>query len=271
MAKEWKNKDRILNCVRSKDVLKDWEYDHAVRAKILKVARAVPDTVDLREKWWEIGDQEDTGSCVGWASTDGVYRWHGVKAKKITAREHLSVRMTWMGAKETDTFRERPTGFLEQEGTSLKAALDMARKYGVVTDEMLPFKPSVMSKEDPDAFYARAAEFRISSYFNLRKGSSTWKSTITRWKNWLAGGGGPILTALDVDDTWYEADKTGGNLDVYHADSTYGGHAVVIVGYTPDRFIIRNSWGESWGDKGFGYASYDYADPAFFEAYGVRL
>ena len=51
-----------------------------------------------------------------------------------------------------------------------------------------------------------------------------------------------------------------------------GGHAVTVVGYTSDRFIIRNSWGTGWGDDGFGYASEAYINAAFFpESYGVTL
>ena len=62
------------------------------------------------------------------------------------------------------------------------------------------------------------------------------------------------------------------------------GHAVTIVGYTSDRFIIRNSWGEGWGDNGFAYASLSYAQDAFkfrnfnggvesneLEAYGIAV
>jgi hypothetical protein len=29
-----------------------------------------------------------------------------------------------------------------------------------------------------------------------------------------------------------------------------GGHAMAVVGYTEDSFIIRNSWGAHWGDGG---------------------
>ena len=28
-------------------------------------------------------------------------------------------------------------------------------------------------------------------------------------------------------------------------------HAVLLVGYTPDTWIIKNQWGTSWGDNGY--------------------
>ena len=39
-----------------------------------------------------------------------------------------------------------------------------------------------------------------------------------------------------------------------------GGHAILVVGYDDSiqRFICQNSWGISWGDKGFFYMPYSY-------------
>lgn len=28
-------------------------------------------------------------------------------------------------------------------------------------------------------------------------------------------------------------------------------HAVLLVGYTPEYWIVKNQWGENWGEKGF--------------------
>jgi Papain family cysteine protease len=36
------------------------------------------------------------------------------------------------------------------------------------------------------------------------------------------------------------------------------GHAITIAGYNEKGFIIKNSWGTSWGDKGYGIISYEY-------------
>lgn len=261
MPRKSKAIKRILNCVPSRETENDWGFENALAADILTAPLRLSASADLREDWWKINDQGMTGSCVGWASTDSVVRWHLVKAGKITADQLLSVRFIWMAAKETDQFVSAPTTFIEEEGTSLKAALDIARKYGVVMDSVLPFGSGKLFQGDAKTFYATAAQLKITSYFNLGR-------NLSYWRTWLSTKG-PILTRLSVDATWDDASSTHGNLDTYQADTQRGGHAVALVGYTPDRFIVRNSWGTGWGDQGFAYASLDYARTAFTEAYGV--
>jgi hypothetical protein len=255
---------RILNCLPSSDQEQDWEFQHAEDAGVMAAAPPIPSTKDLREPdWWKIANQGSTGSCVGWATADSVLRWHLVKAGRLTKTDPLSPRFQWMAAKETDEFASRPTTFIEADGTSLKAALDVARKYGAVRSNVLPFASARLYAGDAKSFYALAAQFKIASYFNLG-------DNLGNWKTWLATQG-PILTRLDVDATWDAAADNAGKLDLYQPETTRGGHAVALVGYTQDRFIVRNSWGTGWGDKGFGYASTAYAHEAFTEAYGVSL
>ncbi|TCC93425.1 hypothetical protein EZ428_01240 [Pedobacter frigiditerrae] len=260
---------RILNCIPSKETKNDWNFKDAIAAKFAKPITAIPASVDLRENWWKINDQGQTGSCVGWATADALLRWHFVKKKQLGDKNLLSVRFIWMSAKETDEFNERPSTFIEVSGTSLKAALDIARKYGCVTDQILPFDSNKSFMGDENEFYALASRFRIRNYFNLGQNNV---DKIRVWKEWIAAGNGPILVRLDVDDTWQNAGVTNGNLDIYLEDTQQGGHAVAIVGYTVDRLIIRNSWGAtSWGDNGYAYASIPYAQMAFTEAYGITV
>lgn len=263
MPRRKPRKRRILNCLPSTDTERDWRLEHAGDAGILAAGAAPPRSKDLREAWWRIGDQGSTGSCVGWASADSVLRWHFVKAGRLTQTEALSPRFEWMAAKETDEFTSRPSTFIESEGTSLKSALDVARRYGAVRDSLLPFRTGALYTGDGNTFYAMAAQLKISMYFNLGR-------SLGAWRTWLVFKG-PIFTRLGVDATWDDADITHGNLDLYRPDTVRGGHAVALVGYTTDRFIVRNSWGTAWGDKGFGYASLAYAEDAFTEAYGVQV
>jgi hypothetical protein len=253
---------RILNCVPSVDVERDWTPEHAVRAGLLRARARLPEEKDLRASWWTVGDQGATGSCVGWAAADSVLRWHFVQAGRIRRNQTLSARYVWMAAKETDEFEERPTTFIEVDGTSLKAALDVARKFGVVTSDVLPFG-GLLYQDEPEVFYALAARLKIASYINVGR-------TPQRWREWIATRG-PVLTRLEVDDEWDRAGAGDGRLDVYRPPPEPAGHAVALVGYTRDRFIVRNSWGRSWGDGGFAYASLAYAQAAFTEAYGVTV
>ena len=256
------NVKRILNVKPSPRQEEDWRPDNAAAAGLLAAAAAIPPSKDLRQSWWAVGDQGTTGACVGFATADSVLRWHYVKVGWITTNDLLSPRYVWMAAKETDPFTSPPTTFIETDGTSLKAALDIARKYGAVKDDVLPFTGKVLYTGEAQTFYAIAAQMKIASYFNLGR-------NIVNWRTWLANNG-PILTRLDVDATWDAVDSTGW-LDLYQPGTARGGHAVALVGYAPDRFIVRNSWGTSWGDKGFAYASIAYAQAAFTEAYGVTL
>lgn len=256
---------RILNVIPSEATEQDWLMENAVEAEMLSAPAALPASKDLREAWWKIGDQGTTGSCVGWGTAEGVLRWHFVKANKITQTTNLSPRFIWMAAKETDEFVSRPTTFIESDGTSLKSALDIARKFGVVKDSVLPFGSGKLYQGAAQTFYAIAAQMKIMAYFNLFKNFS-------QWRTWLATTG-PILAALNVDKTWDDATATHGKLDTFQPNTVRGGHCIAVVGYKADgRFIIRNSWGTGWGDKGFGYATEDYIQKAFYnEAYGVNV
>jgi len=43
-------------------------------------------------------------------------------------------------------------------------------------------------------------------------------------------------------------------------EKVLGGHAVALVGFDDKNkeFIVRNSWGSNWGDRGYFYMPYDY-------------
>ncbi|MGE5255844.1 MAG: hypothetical protein ACM3KE_04190 [Hyphomicrobiales bacterium] len=173
-------KDRICNLIPSRDTERDWRVEHAITAGVFAAPAAIPPQVDLRQAWWTVGDQSTTGSCVGWATADGVMRCLLVTVGRLEQDQLLSPRFVWMASKETDEYTSRPETFIEAAGTSLKAAMDIVRKYGVVLDSMLPFTIStLMYVGRENDLYAAAATRRAASYFNLGK-------DLPQWKSWLA-------------------------------------------------------------------------------------
>ncbi len=267
---------RVLNCIPSRDTETDWTWEAAIAAAAVPhmASAAIPESVGLRHANWKVRDQGSSGACVGFATADGVLRYHYAKKRWIKSLdEQPSPRFVWMADKETDEITDYPTTFIEGEGTQLKHALDIVRQYGCVMEADLPMSGALWQGTRQE-FYTRASRFRIISYNNLGTNQIIWKK-------WLASNG-PILTRLNVDATWdavrfnvdatRNAVATDGNLDVYQPATVRGGHAVCLVGYTADgRFIVRNSWGNEWGHNGFAYASRDYAAAAFTEAYGVVI
>lgn len=256
---------RVYNCIESHDQHRDWSLQKAKALGLSARKRTLPASKDLREPWWNVGDQADTGSCVGWALADSVLRYHFVKAGKLRKHEHISVRYIWMAAKEMDKTCEYPTTFLDDAGTSAKTALQLVRKIGALKSSVLPFDGGLVKLREHH-FVAIAGRLKVRAFINL---CGRQAGKLDRFKEWLAFHG-PILTRLRVDPTWNTVGSSG-RLEKYDRKRAKGGHCVSIVGYTPTHFIIRNSWGEGWGHNGFAYASYAYTADAFHEGYGVVI
>lgn len=53
----------------------------------------------------------------------------------------------------------------------------------------------------------------------------------------------------------YNWQSYAGSLLCSSASQPYSIHAVLAVGYAPDRIIFKNSWGTSWGVNGYGYVN----------------
>ena len=246
--------DTIAAARRSRDTKRDFRAADAPLPDA-----AAPDSVDLRRDWQPVPNQGRTASCVGWAVAETL-RWHLVEAGRLQRDEPLSPRHIWMSAKETDQREDYPSTFLEEDGTSLKAGLDVVRKHGAVLESELPFKGR-LAAGTPEDFNNSAASRRIVSYFNLGDGGPAER--FAAWRRWLAHGG-PVLVMLTLDKHMATA-----QLETFDPTSVIGDHAAALFGYGPDHFLLRSSWGPKWGDGGYARMSLDYAAHAVVESYGV--
>ncbi|HEX5103980.1 MAG TPA: hypothetical protein VFV87_09235, partial [Pirellulaceae bacterium] len=133
---------------------------------------------DLREdSWWPVSDQGRTGACVGFGVGDGLIRWHLVKKGRLAPEEALSVRYFWMAAKEMDEYGDWPTTFLEEEGTSIWAALRMAMLYGCLLESELSLDGKLF-QGSKDQFLNVASRRKISKVHPLELDAKSWA-------NWL--------------------------------------------------------------------------------------
>ena len=242
---------------------RETENDYGPEKAGLGEAR-LPDTVDLRQGWHTVSDQGHTASCVGWTVADSVLRRHLVKEGRLPTDQPLSARHVWMAAKETDQREEYPSTFLEQDGTSLKAGLDVVRKFGAVLEAELPWNG--LAGGAPQDFYRSAKSRRIMAYFNLGDDSATDRTVhFAEWRKWLAQSG-PVAVLIALDRHINTA-----QLQTFDPDSVRGSHAAALFGYGPDHFLLRSSWGPGWGDGGYARMSLDYAAQAVIESYVVLV
>ena len=80
------------------------------------------------------------------------------------------------------------------------------------------------------------------------------------------------MFGFTVFSSYRQASNDGKIPNPCRGERVLGGHAVVAVGYddkmiiknsecgkeTAGAFLIRNSWGTQWGDKGYGWLPYEY-------------
>jgi hypothetical protein len=263
---------RVLNIAPS-PAREDDDTPAAARAAGHLRDEEPPERVDLRADWYTVGDQGETGSCIGWALADSVLWRQLVRAGRLAEDERLSPRFMWMAAKEmraklTQVKGEpewHPTTFLEQGMTDVKSALDVARTFGAALESDLVWQGPLYDG-DIERFYRSAGERRISHYYRLDPGEdpAVW---FAHWRRWIAQHG-PVLIVVGVDRS---ISAGAPSLTDFDHGSASDKHAAALAGYGPGGFLVRCSWGEDWGRAGYAVATEEYLAAATVESYGVVI
>jgi len=150
------------------------------------------------------------------------------------------------------------------DGVTMRATIEAITKYGAPPEATWPYDPesralpkgSSWSGLDAMAASYRARIYPVRSYRDIPEHLRL---------------GRPILAGFKVyASTWFT--PSGATLGEIRAprkgDTIAGGHAVVVVAFEPTDQSIRfvNSWGEGWGDHGFGSMKKDAFRAMFDEA-----
>ncbi|WP_413294679.1 C1 family peptidase [Bdellovibrio sp. HCB185ZH] len=206
----------------------------------------LPAVLDWRNKdgqnWVSpILDQANCGSCVAFAAVGVFETQYKINSLLPNFNAKFSPQNLFSCGGGKCNWGWRPEG-----------AARWLTAYGVPDEACMPYASGATGEDVacrascPDT---AQRSVKLAGYSTPTRGSQDLNAVK------MALQKGPLVTTLTV-----YADFMAYAGGVYkHVDGNYlGGHAISIIGYddTKQAFIIRNSWGEEWGEKGFGYVAY---------------
>lgn len=220
-------------------------------------------TVDLRKWCSPVENQGNIGSCTAQAGA-GIVEYY----EKRAFDKHLEASRLFLY--KTTRNLMQVTG---DTGGWLRTTMGALALCGVPLEKYWPYKTDDFDAE-PDAFvYSVANNYDALKYFcHDPLGTKVpYNEVLASVKKYLEAGI-PSMFGFWGFPSFDMSDTKGGIPYPDQGESAEWGHAIVAVGYddakkikntknnksTTGALLIRNSWGTSWGDKGYGWLPYDY-------------
>ena len=220
-------------------------------------ARAFGKT-DLRQWCSPIENQGSLGSCTAHAAIGMVEYF-----QRRTKNEYLDASPLFL-YKVTRNLLE----WTGDVGAYLRTTMSALVLFGVPPERYYPYHTSDFENEPPPFCYAFAQNYKAIKYFRLDPPGSKPAAVLTLIKRFLMAGL-PSMFGFSVYTSIPPMGEGTGNIPFPgQGDSLVGGHAVLAVGFDDQKkigkekgaILIRNSWGEAWGEKGYGWLPYAYVE-----------
>ncbi len=218
------------------------DYRYAAPAIVLK---KLPRKADLRPGCPAVYDQGELGSCT--ANAIGAAFEFGLIKQDAPA---------FMPSRLFIYYNERVIehSVSNDSGAMIRDGIKTVNKEGVCPEEEWPYIISKFALKPGPACYSTALEHQVLSYHRVPR-------ELDQIKGCLAEGF-PMVFGFTVYESFESAAVAGNGIVDLPAPGEHviGGHAVLAVGYddTSRRFLVRNSWSDQWGMKGYFTMPYDY-------------
>ena len=139
-------------------------------------------------------------------------------------------------------------------GAQIRDGIKSIAKQGVCSEKTWPYDIQKFTDKPPTAAYKEAQQYRAVQYQRVARSLSQFRGCLAE--------GYPFVFGFTVYDS-FESNAVAHSGVVPMpgpGESVLGGHAVLAVGYddASQRFIVRNSWGAGWGQKGYFTMPYAY-------------
>lgn len=211
----------------------------------LTPAHVLPTKVDLRPECPPIVDQGQLGSCVANA-TAAAHEFTQMKQKQV--KFPPSRLFIYYNTRAME-------GTIKQDaGSIIRDAFKCIAQQGVCDESIWPYNVAKFKNKPTAKCFSYALKHKAMQYLSVTP-------TLAQLKGCLADGF-PFVFGISVYES-FESDevaKTGVVPMPAATEQNLGGHAICAVGYddSTQMFTVRNSWGTSWGDKGYFYLPYEY-------------
>jgi C1A family cysteine protease len=220
-------------------------------------AAALPSMVDLRPGCLAIRDQGQEGACSGFSTAAFRELSHEASVGSALAG-YLAPAYLYAHARMIEG------SFPSDNGASVTDEFAVLTNYGVCPESYLPYTA------DPSEAPTPASDVAASVFRTIGPLKVDWTNLISI-KTALAASQA-VTIAFSVFSS-FEAGGVNGLLTIPNqaAEQNLGGHAVLVVGFDdgPGKqyWIVRNSWGTTWGDAGYCYMPYGYEVATWFDAW----
>jgi C1A family cysteine protease len=208
------------------------------------VPLALPPHVDLRPTCSLVENQGNLGSCTGNALAGAIEFLERKDNIQFMDASRLFIYYNERAMERT---------VKSDAGAMIRDGIKTLKNQGVCSEKSWPYIISKFAVKPSAGCYKEALNRQITSYRRIL--------SLDEMRACLAEGF-PFVFGFTVYEGFesQEVTRTGVLQMPQPNERSLGGHAVLAVGYddVQKRFIVQNSWGTGWGQKGYFTIPYDY-------------